>query len=151
MPDRPNSTDSTIDAILEHIMAIFPVLHRRILRMDLGGSVGDITRLHLGVMGRLSLGNVPLSELARTSLVHKPQMTRIIDQLERSGFVERIADPSDRRVTNIALTASGRVMLANLKLKVTENVKKALATLSPEELVQMSEALETLERIIGKL
>ena len=47
---------------------------------------------------------------------------------------------------NLALTAKGRVLLDEGKQKIKENTKNRLATLTPEELSEMSAALETLRR-----
>jgi DNA-binding MarR family transcriptional regulator len=65
--------------------------------------------------------------------------------------VERRPDENDRRVINLALTAKGRVLLDEGKQKIKENIKIKLAGLTPEELSEMSAALETLRRIGSKL
>jgi DNA-binding MarR family transcriptional regulator len=65
--------------------------------------------------------------------------------------VERLADIKDRRVINLFLTDKGRLLGREMKKKAKENTKKILSTLTPEELAQMSVALETLRSTIGKL
>jgi DNA-binding MarR family transcriptional regulator len=143
--------DRTIDAILESLVAVLPVFHRRILRMDLGGTTGSLTRVHLGIMAKLSEGNVSVSELARASIVPKPQMTRLIGQLVATGVVARLDDPADRRVTLISLTERGRLLHAQVKARIEDNLRDELRALSPDELVEMSQALETLRRVVVRL
>jgi DNA-binding MarR family transcriptional regulator len=144
-----NSAD--IDHILENLLLILPVFHKRLLRMDLSGVTGNLTRLHLGIMRMLNEGGMTVSELARVSMVPKPQMTHLVDQLVRLGIVERRPDATDRRVINLALTEHGRALLGDLKRKVRENIKNSLAGLTPEELAQMAQALETLRSIGTRL
>ena len=106
-PTNTQTKEAAADSIVENLVSIVPVLHRKILRMDLGGVTGNLTRLHLGIMARLREGSMTASELARVSIVPKPQMTHLIDQLVDSGIVARNPDSSDRRVINIALTERG--------------------------------------------
>src|SRR3972149_2576871 len=110
-------SDTHIDRILENLSAVLPVFHKKLLKMNLGGVTGDLTRLHLGIMGMLREGRLPVSELARMTVIPKPQMTRLIDQLVKAGIVERRADSADRRVINIALTEYGRVLAEDVKRK----------------------------------
>jgi DNA-binding MarR family transcriptional regulator len=143
--------DSDIDRILDNLAAALPVMHRRLLRMDLGGVTAGLTRLHLGIMGMLRHGSMTVSELARVSVVPKPQMTHLIDQLVRSGIVERHPDAADRRVVNIALTEPGLRLLGDVKRKVEADLKNRLAGLTSDDLADMATALETLNRIVARL
>lgn len=78
----------------------------------------------------------------------KPSMTRLIDKLERSRLVTRVADATDRRINLIHLTSAG----ADLKEKATQIVtriaEKTLNNISAEEL-NMSRIV--LKKIIANL
>ncbi len=47
---------------------------------------------------------VTMSELAQSMHMPKQQMTKMVNRLVEQGFVERVYDPSDRRVIRIRLT-----------------------------------------------
>ena len=47
------------------------------------------------------------SSIAKTVMLSPSGMTNRIDQLERAGLVERVVDPSNRRVSPVALTSAG--------------------------------------------
>lgn len=143
--------DVNIDRILENMFVIMLITHKKMLRMDLGGRPDNLTRLHLAVMGELGQNSMTMSELANTLMMTKPQLTHLVDSLVSQGIVERRPDEKDRRVINLALTEKGRALLKEMKLKVKENTKKRLASLTTEELSQMSTALETLRNIVIKL
>jgi DNA-binding MarR family transcriptional regulator len=49
----------------------------------------------------------PMSELAEALYCDASYITSLVDKLEARGFVERRANPSDRRVKQIALTEAG--------------------------------------------
>jgi DNA-binding MarR family transcriptional regulator len=143
--------DVNIDRILENMFVIMLITHKKMLRMDLGGRPDNLTRLHLAVMGELGQNSMTMSELANTLMMTKPQLTHLVDSLVSQGIVERRPDEKDRRVINLALTEKGRALLKEMKLKVKENTKKRLASLTTGELSQMSTALETLRNIVIKL
>jgi DNA-binding MarR family transcriptional regulator len=143
--------DVNIDRILENMFYIMLVTHKKMLRMNLGGFADNLTRLHLAVMGELGQASMTMSELANALMMPKPQLTHLVNPLVPLGIVERRPDEKDRRVINLVLTKSGRVLLEEMKQKVKENTKNRLANLSPEELSRMSSALETLRNIVSKL
>jgi DNA-binding MarR family transcriptional regulator len=49
-----------------------------------------------------------LGELARRAGVTKQSMMQAVDDLQARGYVRRVADPADARVTVVELTAEGR-------------------------------------------
>lgn len=51
---------------------------------------------------------VTLSELAAAMHQSLPALSQRVTVLEEKGFVERVADPADRRVTGLRLTETGR-------------------------------------------
>ena len=143
--------DTQIDRILENMFMVMLTIHKKVLKKDLSGFPDNLTRLHGAVMAELSQTSMTMTELAKTLMMTKPQLTHVVNPLVVSGIVERRPDEKDRRVINLALTDKGRILLEEAKLKVKENTKNRLATLTSEELDQMSTALETLRNIVGKL
>jgi DNA-binding MarR family transcriptional regulator len=140
-----------IDLILENLFAVMPIIHRKLLRMDLSGVTGDMTRLHMGIMGRLYRGSMTVSELAQALKVPPPQISHLVDYLVKVDVAARQPDASDRRVVNIVLTDRGMVVLKNMHLRVHDHIRKELSGLTSEELAEMSGALECLRRIGTKL
>jgi DNA-binding MarR family transcriptional regulator len=49
-----------------------------------------------------------LTELAAIAGMTKQSMGELVDQMERVGYVERVADPGDGRARRVRLTAEGR-------------------------------------------
>ncbi len=140
-----------IEHILEDLFTVMPLLHRKLLRMDLGGVTGEYTRLHMGIMGRLHTGCITTSELAQAVKVPRPQISHLVDQLVSAGLIERRPNTKDRRVINLVLTEKGTAKLQDMKQRVNNRIKQELSVLTPDELKELAEALETLRRIGTKL
>ncbi|MHB8189161.1 MAG: MarR family winged helix-turn-helix transcriptional regulator [Ferrimicrobium sp.] len=58
-------------------------------------------------------GSLRLSELAERALVSRSALSRRVDSLAKSGWVERSSCPTDRRGTYAVLTDAGRETLAS--------------------------------------
>ena len=119
--------------------------------MDLGLEKDNLNRLHVAVMGLLNTSDMTMTELAKVLMMKKPQLTHLVETLVILGLVKRLHDETDRRVIHLTLTNNGRVKFKVLRQNLKETIKKRLASLTPEELIQMSTALETLRNTISKI
>ena len=57
-------------------------------------------------------GRLRMSELAERVLLSRSGLTRLVDRLEREGYVARASCPLDARGTHAVLTPAGRAALA---------------------------------------
>jgi DNA-binding MarR family transcriptional regulator len=73
------------------------------------------------------------SELAEMMEIEKAPAGRIVDRLEEKGWIERRAEPSDRRVNRIYLTEQGARIHAAIAPLADATVRDALAGLSVSE------------------
>ena len=53
-------------------------------------------------------------ELSRQLIMHRSNVTGLIDRLESRGLVKRRDNPTDRRVFNVLLTAEGRKLIREI-------------------------------------
>jgi DNA-binding MarR family transcriptional regulator len=53
-------------------------------------------------------GRLRMQDLASAVVLSKSGLTRLVDRLQRAGYVDRTSCPSDRRGTFAEITASGR-------------------------------------------
>jgi len=63
---------------------------------------------------------VAMCRVAEALGCDRSNVTGIVDRLEARGLVERRADPSDRRVKKVALTAAGREQRRRLMERLSE-------------------------------
>lgn len=96
-------------------------------------------------------GPMPVSEIGKRHGISKPQMTHLIDRLVELDLAERQPDRDDRRVINIALTATGDKALNEFDALMTESIKRKLSCLDEGDLEQLSNSLRTIRGILSKL
>jgi MarR family transcriptional regulator for hemolysin len=76
---------------------------------------------------------VSQSELADMMEIEKAPAGRIVDRLQQKGWIERRAEPSDRRVNRIYLTALGTRVHSAIAPLADATVSDALSGLSASE------------------
>lgn len=72
-------------------------------------------------------------------------LTRIADRMEESGWIERRADPSDRRARILHLTAKSRGIVTQLQAIIDGISEDTLRGLTPMERETLSGLLERIE------
>lgn len=93
-----------------------------------------ITQGQLSVLeALLHLGPMSQGELGRKLLRSNPNMTAVIDNLERDGLVKRERSVEDRRVVKVLLTPEGEKLITAAFPGHAARVTRALASLAPEE------------------
>lgn len=70
-----------------------------------------------------------------------PDVSRIIDRLERDGLVNRIRSTRDRRVVHVQITEAGRKLLDRVNPEVVRQHRQLLQSLSKEELRVLNDLL----------
>jgi DNA-binding MarR family transcriptional regulator len=121
-------------------------LLRRLRKVDeaSGLSAARLSALSVLVFG----GSAAIGELATAEQVSAPTMSRLVDGLERDGYVVREPDERDARSVRVRATPRGRrVLVQGRERRVTELVA-LLDETSPEELRTLAEAAEIMERIL---
>lgn len=81
------------------------------------------------------------SELAEMLEVEKATAGRMVDRMEKKGWVVRRPDAADRRVNRLHLTADADLIQVQLAQIADRTVDDALALLSDREREQFSDAM----------
>ncbi len=86
----------------------------------------------------------PCGEIAGDMIHRDADMTRLLDRLEKQGWVKRSRSATDRRVVTARITAAGLNLLAQLDAPVTAAAEGAMGGLTPSQ-------LERLVNLLGRL
>jgi DNA-binding MarR family transcriptional regulator len=79
-----------------------------------------------------------------------PDVTRLVDRLEKGGLVERVRTPDDRRVVLVAITTKGLGLLAKLDGPMADLHREQLAHMSEAELKQLVRLLTKARTMAGR-
>jgi DNA-binding MarR family transcriptional regulator len=105
---------------------------------------------HFPVLAALErLGVLSVGELTEAMGVSQPGVTRLLDKLEGEGLVRSTQSSDDRRVRTIALTKTGRQLIARAKRTVWPIVDAAVADACAGPAQPLLMALTTLEEALA--
>lgn len=95
-----------------------------------------LTAQQYNVLRILSASNESMPTLAIASkLVSRaPDITRMLDKLETSGWIDRVRSPDDRRSVLIEITAAGRKKLEELEEPLAEMHEEQLGHVAAKDL-----------------
>ncbi len=94
-----------------------------------------LTVTQFGVLESLHhIGPLCQGELAEKLLRSGGNLTLVVDNLEKAGYVARERDPADRRFVVVKLTDKGAKFISELFPKVVANVVGEMSQLSSTEL-----------------
>ena len=134
-----------------------------------GYTAADVTRLFRRVFDRRSaqLGLtraqwLALSRIARAEGLTQSELAqeldlepiavgRVIDRLEAAGFVQRHADPGDRRCWRLHLAAKSDAVMADMKKIAAALRQEVLAGVSAEDFATTMRVLGKVKDTLGQL
>jgi MarR family 2-MHQ and catechol resistance regulon transcriptional repressor len=116
------------------------------LRLNQKGTLQDLTSSQFAVLEVLyHLGSLCQGEISAKILKSTGNLTMVIDNLEKRGFVRRRRDTEDRRMVHIELTEPGKDKIETILPGHVAAIVEELSSLSPEE----QETLGDLARKLG--
>lgn len=90
------------------------------------------------------------SEFADPILNDRPNITRIIDGLEKRGFLTRSAAPEDRRITLIYLTHDGKELINTYLPEVIEEISVYFEGLNEKDVSELRRIMTIIETNLQK-
>jgi MarR family 2-MHQ and catechol resistance regulon transcriptional repressor len=78
-------------------------------------------------------------------------MTGIAKRLEKGGFITRISDPSDERVTVLKITPKGKSTLANIEKERDQHMHAMLKGFSAEDKRELLNKVRRLTKNSGQI
>lgn len=101
-----------------------------------------MTRAQWVILSRLERQpGLSQNEMAAIVEVEPISIARLVDRLQASGFVERRADPKDRRIWRLHLTPAAEPMLAEIKKAKAQLHDEITAGVEPATLDLMVDGL----------
>ncbi len=103
-------------------------------------TVNDFEALY--VLSRAEGRRLKRVELARRLLLTPSGITRLLEGLERAGYVERVACPTDLRIAYAQLTGAGRAKLEDASCSHVSSIRALMEEhLTPAEIDRLAEVL----------
>ena len=104
---------------------------------DLSSTQYNVLRILRG-----SPDGLPCGEIASRMITRDPDITRLLDRLEKRGLISRCREKEDRRMVMARITPQGLEFLSRLDEPVQEMHRRQLGHLGRERLHALAQLLE---------
>src|SRR4029077_13765310 len=100
----------------------------------------------LRILRGAGVDGLPCTEVGARMISRDPDVTRLVDRLERRGLVTRSRGAKDRRVVRASITPAGLELLKRLDRPVSEFVRGMMGHLRTEQLQSLMHLLGEAQR-----
>jgi DNA-binding MarR family transcriptional regulator len=104
---------------------------------DLSPTQYNVLRILRGSPDGLSCG-----EIGNRMITRDPDITRLLDRMEKRGLISRCREEKDRRTVMARITTEGVDLLASLDEPIQQSHRKQLGHLGTERLAKLHELLQ---------
>lgn len=108
-----------------------------------GLSISQYNLLRI-LRGALSDG-LPCQQISERMISHNPDITRLIDRMDKAGWVQRSRDQHDRRKVMVRIKWKGLQLLSDLDEPVLALQKRQFAALSEGQMGQLLDLLKIID------
>jgi len=85
---------------------------------------------------------LPCSEIGERMITHDPDVTRLLNRLQKRGLVKRTRAKTDRRVVYGRITAAGLKLLREMDEPIEQHGREMLKHVGQQSLLQLIELLD---------
>jgi DNA-binding MarR family transcriptional regulator len=111
---------------------------------DLSSTQYNVLRILRGAPDGL-----PCGEIGNRMITRDPDITRLLDRLEKRKLISRCRETKDRRMVMARITPEGMKLLARMDEPVRETHRKQLGHLGRERLRELTELLQAARIAVG--
>ena len=137
---KPRHASYPEEAAFLDLLRTADVLSRRLAHVlkneDLSSNQYNVLRILRGAPEGL-----PCGEIGNRMITRDPDITRLLDRLEKRGLISRCRETRDRRMVLTRISAEGLKLLARLDEPVQEAHRGQLGHLGRERLKALTELL----------
>ncbi len=101
------------------------------------------------ILGSIARGKTLVSDIARHHGVSQPSMSRSVDGLVRSGFVERGRESSDRRQAPLRLTPKGLALYRKVARSAARRLGESISGLDHDGRAALLRGMTELEKLFS--
>ena len=104
----------------------------------------------LRILRGAGLEGLPCSEIGERMITHDPDITRLLDRLQKRGLVERARGRQDKRVVYGKISQAGLKLLREMDAPVQKYGTEMLRHVSAQKLKQLIGLLEQVRLLPGR-
>lgn len=139
MPTHYQGSPETVRA-LDTFIKLTRATESVLARLSRKGTIAPLSQSQFAVLEALyHLGPLTQGQVSAKLLKSTGNMTLVVDNLEKGGWVQRSRESGDRRQVTIHLTATGQELIERIFPAHASAICEEMDVLTPEEQATLSE------------
>lgn len=140
---KATSTGPTLGHLSQDISFVTRILRARILEQNESFfEEFDVASGEVAVLNLIDLNpGLTQKDLAKAIVLRKSALTKLVNELERTGLIERRKEGADKRLNALYLTSTGQDRVMRMRPAMDRLQEQMLAPLSPGERAMLFELL----------
>lgn len=137
------------EKLAENLLTFIPLIHKKLMK---GFPSNEIPKQQLGLLHLISRHDEkPMNYYSEKMMIPKSNLTVIADKLIEEGLIQRVFDPSDRRIIILKITEKGEEYLLEFKKKVIKEMETKLGLYSDNDVKRLNELIEEMKTIFNQM
>ncbi len=128
------------EAVL-NIMRTHSVLTAEFMKLAKSHGITQVQYNILRILRGAGADGLPCVEIGNRMITRVPDMTRLIDRLEKSGLVRRHRSSSDRRIVQVMIAEKGLEVVDSMDQPTLDLLKKQLGHISRVDLGKINDLM----------
>lgn len=139
---------TTEEELLVSLLRTTDVLEERFDRMVKPFGISMTQYNVLRILRGAGPGGRTCGEIGERLIAREPDVTRLLERLEKAGYIARTRDTADRRVVVTRITAAGLKLLSELDkpMRELDGLLKPIGEKKIEKMLKLLDELRTLVR-----
>ncbi|MEX5713213.1 MarR family transcriptional regulator [Parafrankia sp. FMc6] len=142
--DAPPPDEVNIGVLL---FVSYRAMEKRVFEALAAAGYDDLTPAQARVFQRIAPGGSRLTDLAEQAQITKQSAGFLVDQLERTGYVERVPDPTDARARLVRVAERGTRAIPLAAAAVADVETEWCRHLGEQRMNQLRDTLTRLREI----
>ena len=135
--------------LVRYIGDFMPLMHRKFFKKIHTPDLPKMQMVHLKNVSHED--GMPISYFGEKLMISKPNMSKLTTKMINDGLLEAKNDPSDKRVTKLNITESGKTKLHEAFKVVSENLLDILSRLEDEDVERLNINFCEIKEILKKI
>ncbi|MEO1771652.1 hypothetical protein JZO67_003633 [Enterococcus sp. 665A] len=112
----------------------------------------DYSMIEMRILGEIARNKgTTANHLAKFMRMDRSYLSRIVNKLEKVGYITRQNDPADKRIFRLFLTDKGETLNSFIEEQSDKQILELLHSLDAEEITQLETAMGTIETILNQV
>ncbi|WEG14701.1 MarR family transcriptional regulator [Pullulanibacillus sp. KACC 23026] len=137
--------------IMEEYIALIPNVFRSF--SELNEKADELSHLQKHVIEFIYMQKraINIKDISAGLQIAKQQLTGLVKELEKKGYLTKVTDPKDKRAIQVTLTPAGREVEESKWKAIYQKLEKKLEKLNAEEQMDLRYALHKVNVLLTKV